>query len=351
MDKGSIRRDIKWNAKRILGGNYGAMVGIMFINLGVSFAIAMVINAISMAMIGGNAYLIQNAYNYDNMRELLWALGRMWSGVALSSLLTVAVSLFITMPLTFGILDWYRELSLGNRQSVGAIFNYFSSGGLYARALKVSLSYSVKLLLWTLLIEVVYGFLMFGCIYFGYWSDYVGVAAIGMLVILLAILVSVAMLLAMLLVTARYTLTIYTSVRNKEWKNREVFRVSTGYMKGHYWETIGYELSFLPWYLLTVLTCGILVIYLAPYKMSADILYYNYLYETGEAEKNHTALPYSGVGGSAAFGVAPPEMPAQPWYAPAEPTGTGTPEPEREADSTEPDRAGEQDGTDTGEDR
>ena len=59
------------------------------------------------------------------------------------------------------ILDWYRELSVGNRQSVSAIFNYFSSGGLYARSLKVSISYAVKIFLWTLLIEVVYGFLMF----------------------------------------------------------------------------------------------------------------------------------------------------------------------------------------------
>ncbi len=342
MDKGSIRRDIKWNAKRIMGGNYGAMIGIMFINLGVSFAIAMVINAIAMAMIGGNAYLIQSAYYYDNMRELLWALARMWGGVALSSLLSMAISLFITMPLAFGILDWYRELSLGNRQSVSAIFNYFSSGGLYARSLKVSISYAVKIFLWTLLIEVVYGFLMFGCIYFGYWSEYMGSAAVGLLVILLAIIVSVAMLLAALLVAVRYTLVIYTSVRNKDWKNREVFRVGTGYMKGHYWETVGYELSFLPWYLLTALTCGILVIYVAPYKMSADILYYNYLYETGEAEKNHTALPYSGVGGSAAFGVAPPEIPAQTWTPPVDPENTAAPE----ANQT-----GQQDGTDAGDDR
>lgn len=319
MDKGSIRRDIKWNAKRMMGGNYGAMIGIMFINLGVSVAIAMVINAISMAMLGGNAYLMQDVYYYGSANEIFWAMMRIWSGVMMSAVLTLAVSLFITMPLTFGILDWYRELSLGNRQSVGAIFNYFSSGSLYGRALKVSISYTVKLLLWMLLVDAAYFFLSFGCISLAYWAEVRGGAGLGAIAILLTVVLSVLMILAMLLIVARYTLTIYTSIRNKDWKNREVFRVSTGYMKGHYWETIGYELSFLPWYLLMILTCGILVIYVAPYKMSADILYYNYLYETGEAEKNHTALPYSGVAGTAAFGVAPPEIPANPWQAPVEP--------------------------------
>ena len=84
------------------------------------------------------------------------------------------------------------------------------------------------------------------------------------------------------------------------------------------------------------------MIYVAPYKMSADILYYNYLYETGEAEKNHTALPYSGVGGSAAFGVAPPEIPAQTWTPPVDPENTAAPE---------ANQAGQQDGTDAGDDR
>lgn len=291
MDKGVIRRDIKQNAKLMLRGNMGAAIGIMFINIGLTAVIMMVINSVSYAVIGLNMGTIYRTINpiYSVTPDILW-ICKILAATGLMIGLTFLVSLFISMPLAFGTLDWYRELSNGNRKSVGAIFDYFGSGKLYIKALKVSLEYTVKLFCLVLACGIGFALLIIGNIFLGIWlGQAIGEAFSWVITGLFTTIIYVSYFLALIMVEIRYTLIVYTSIRNKEWKNRQVFKIGTRYIRGHFFETFAYELSFLGWYILTWLTCGILVIYVGPYKSAADILYYNYLFESGVLEDSENA--------------------------------------------------------------
>lgn len=57
-------------------------------------------------------------------------------------------------------------------------------------------------------------------------------------------------------------------------KPTEAIKLSKKMIKGNRWELFVYDLSFIPWYLLTMITFGIAGIYVYPYKCTADALYY-----------------------------------------------------------------------------
>lgn len=57
-------------------------------------------------------------------------------------------------------------------------------------------------------------------------------------------------------------------------KPTEAIKLSKKIVKGDRWELFVYDLSFIPWYLLMGITFGFAGIYVIPYKMTADALYY-----------------------------------------------------------------------------
>lgn len=63
-------------------------------------------------------------------------------------------------------------------------------------------------------------------------------------------------------------------VDNPNLKPMEAIRLSKKMCKGNRTELFLYDLSFIPWYLLTAISFGIASIYVIPYKSTADALYY-----------------------------------------------------------------------------
>ncbi len=57
-------------------------------------------------------------------------------------------------------------------------------------------------------------------------------------------------------------------------KPTEAIKLSKKIVKGNRWELFVYNLSFIPWYLLTMITFGFASIYVMPYIMTSDALYY-----------------------------------------------------------------------------
>lgn len=57
-------------------------------------------------------------------------------------------------------------------------------------------------------------------------------------------------------------------------KPSEAIKLSKKIIRGNRSELFVYDLSFIPWYLLTVVTCGLASIYVIPYKSTCDALYY-----------------------------------------------------------------------------
>lgn len=55
---------------------------------------------------------------------------------------------------------------------------------------------------------------------------------------------------------------------------RDALRTSREMMNGHKWELFCLEFSFIGWILLAIVTCGIGILFLAPYMETAEALYY-----------------------------------------------------------------------------
>jgi uncharacterized membrane protein len=72
-----------------------------------------------------------------------------------------------------------------------------------------------------------------------------------------------------------YRLVPYILAEDTTISGNDAVKKSREMMKGHKWNAFVYDLSFIGWYLLAVLTCGILnFFYVAPYKMNADAALY-----------------------------------------------------------------------------
>lgn len=70
-----------------------------------------------------------------------------------------------------------------------------------------------------------------------------------------------------------YFLVEFISRKHPKMSANDCITKSRELMDGHKWELFVFQLSFIGWHLLAILTCGILYIWLAPYIMQATIVY------------------------------------------------------------------------------
>lgn len=72
-----------------------------------------------------------------------------------------------------------------------------------------------------------------------------------------------------------YRLVPYILAEDPEIKGTDALKKSKEMMNGHKWAAFVYDLSFIPWILLGIITCGIVsVFYVSPYKFNADAALY-----------------------------------------------------------------------------
>jgi uncharacterized membrane protein len=72
-----------------------------------------------------------------------------------------------------------------------------------------------------------------------------------------------------------YRLVNYISLLEPELPHSEVLKKSEELMMGKKWDLFLFDLSFIGWYILVGLTCGLGMILLTPYKMQAEVEYIN----------------------------------------------------------------------------
>ncbi len=70
----------------------------------------------------------------------------------------------------------------------------------------------------------------------------------------------------------------------------EAIRQSRQMMKGHKWEYFVLQLSFILWWLLFIVTAGIIGIYVLPYISSTEAVYYDYLRGLNSADSGNTDI-------------------------------------------------------------
>lgn len=89
-----------------------------------------------------------------------------------------------------------------------------------------------------------------------------------------------------------YSMTTYILADNPNMKAMDALRESERMMQGHKWELFCLHLSYIGWVLLSVLTCGLLMLYVAPCMQAANTAFYRVLKEgqqstQGDWQDNH----------------------------------------------------------------
>jgi uncharacterized membrane protein len=148
-----------------------------------------------------------------------------WVGMVVVALVSLAVAIFVGGPLTVGVRRYFtcaccRQYDLGN-------LGFGFKQGRYWNTLKTQLLCSVEIFLWSLLL-VVPGIIK------GY----------------------------------AYSLVPYILADNPYLSPKRALQLSDQMTKGHKLEIFGLGLSFIGWYLLGTLACGVGVIFVAPYYES-----------------------------------------------------------------------------------
>lgn len=77
-----------------------------------------------------------------------------------------------------------------------------------------------------------------------------------------------------------YSQVYYIMCDHPEYTGREAIQASQEMMRGHKGEYFVLQLSFIGWFLLSMLTCGLLLFYVVPYYQSTMTEYYRYLKES-----------------------------------------------------------------------
>lgn len=86
-----------------------------------------------------------------------------------------------------------------------------------------------------------------------------------------------------------YSMTFYILAENPDFKAKQAMDESESLMKGHRWEYFKLNLSFIGWFVLSLLTFGILNLWISPYMEIATAVFYQDL----KMQKYGTVNPYA----------------------------------------------------------
>lgn len=280
--KSMIRGDIKNRAKAALSGHWGTAILIFVINLLLSFGFSALGGALITAL-GLNRQL--------ELGGVLVDVSMMYAEPII-----LVLSLFIMVPLSYGMLSWYMSLAQDRAGGVTQIFSWFESGKKYGKSILIQINTFLRTILYLiplyLLIVLMVVVLVFaGVLTYDMYSYYnpVTETAITALVILFSLLITAcAILLGIFLL--RYNLVPYLAIRNPDEKIGELFRQSIRMMKGHKGELFVFSLSYLGWMLLVPLTCGLAAFYVQPYYNTALTMFAFYVADSYQAQNGQPPL-------------------------------------------------------------
>ena len=185
--------------------------------------------------------------------------------LVIALIISIALNLFLFGPLTVGCAR-YTELSIKRPAdfNLGRGFspNYWNVvKSMFIRALFVAL--------WGILYSVVFSIVFFFVIGLAAGSGASDGALISMIIFAFLIFLAGSFLLALKLYDYRMIPYILASDLNME--RREVFRIAKEMVKGERLNIFFLDLSFIGWIVLSILTCGILMIfYVNPYIMLTE---------------------------------------------------------------------------------
>lgn len=185
------------------------------------------------------------------------------AGVVLFSIVSVLLDLYSTL-MGFGFTSYALRMARNEQSGIGNLFDGFQKP---LRVLWASVLATFFECLWGLLgmlpgaAVMVIGFVLegdtFALIMTGYWLMLVG------------------FLVSAVVVGLRYRLEYYFILDDPDCTARQAIRRSKEAMRGWKMELFTLDLSFFGWYLLGVITCGIMLVWVGPYREATEANFYD----------------------------------------------------------------------------
>lgn len=264
----TLRKAIKFNAKKCLKNNWGRAILILVILTAVNLVLGALDNAIFSAM-GFERVKI----DWDILRDTIYQFDAQEispAAVALSLLLSL-IRLCIMAPLALGAVNWALELSDGRSNSVGEMFWAFDNAAWY-RSVWMRITVAVKTGLFSVAVELIPTVMLtIGTL------NLIDNRALGVTLVLLGTVLSIAGIPFVLWFNARYFAANLLLCDRYYYTVREATKLSVEMTKGRRWQIVGFYLSFIPWYLLCFLIVPLF--YVVPYVEVVSTMLARYYFE------------------------------------------------------------------------
>lgn len=289
------RERMKDWAKTALNRSYWKSVLVAFI---LSFTVG---SATSSGGSGGDF----SDLNFNNMTDEEIAI---FIGVILVVLLVVfvmwivaaLVKAFLLNPLHVGCQAYFCDGLENTDPNLGLMGRGFKSN--YKNVTKTMFLRDLYLSLWSLLtwipIAVFVGGIVALTVYeeaFGLYESSVFSTTMMIFLFIVLFVGLIAAMIPYMMKVYEYWLIPYILVDNPDMESKEVFALTKKMMTGYKWEAFVLQLSFFGWYMLSLLTCGILsIFYVEPYRAYTMAAFYKIRWQQ-EQRLNMPNYDYSEV--------------------------------------------------------
>lgn len=193
------------------------------------------------------------------------------------SIIGILSALFLASA-SYAVLDVIRFKR--NHVEVGDNMIVFSNE-LFGKYVLTALLKWLFLFLWSLIAGV--GIVIF---YIGVFLAGFGDIDAGWIIVMIGLIAMIAGFVLAIMKNYSYCMTtyiLYDEVQNGTYEGpRSVIDKSTKLMKGNRWRFFCLQFSFIGWYILTGITCGLLYFYTLPYTTTANLFFYEDLLENAE---------------------------------------------------------------------
>lgn len=189
------------------------------------------------------------------------------------------ISFFILVPLVLGMLEWYWNLTEGNKTGIGDIFAWYGSLRLYIKSILLNLDICIRVLLWWVLICGLPSAMIFISRYYSKGIDITSTnlsaseiqsLLISGLLLLFGTLLLIAGAILFVFIISKYVIAYFLAVEDNTRRIRDMIHDSIIYSHGYRWELTKFILSYIGWFITCIAILPI--IYVVPYFLSSTAI-------------------------------------------------------------------------------
>jgi hypothetical protein len=212
-----------------------------------------------------------------------------WSFVVAAVFTVVWFLVFV--PLVFGMLEWYWNLTGGKPTGVGDIFAWYGSLRLYLKSLQLTLNVFLRSLLWWIITCGIPSVMIYASCYYArgidlnqtdFSAQQIQNLLVSGILMLFGILLLLGGAILFIFIVSRYLLAFFLIVEDSSIKVSVAIKNSIEYSREYRWEMTKFILSFVGWAIFCLALFPVL--FVVPYFCSSMSIFSKHIIYTQRAK-------------------------------------------------------------------